>query len=220
MLGAFLLALAPGWLGVLVALQVVFHGGLMDQALRLRLPEPRAFVPDFDDTGEDSVPFVPNFDDTGSQPRSRSPRIRSRRTSPEPTVQSVAAAGHRARPVPVREVVEAAAGDPRACGSLRPRSDSSLFYWWYHANDKTAAVYMVLVYVVVCVVAAVIMAMVQGRPMISALAHRGDVGAVCVRCRGGAALRPLLLRAGGPLPRRRHSLLTARRPRLGHRPLG
>ena len=25
-------------------------------------------MPDFDDTGEQSVPFVPNFDDTGSEP--------------------------------------------------------------------------------------------------------------------------------------------------------
>ena len=31
-------------------------------------PGTAAFVPDFDDTGEDSVPFVPDFDDTGSQP--------------------------------------------------------------------------------------------------------------------------------------------------------
>ncbi len=46
----------------------------------------------------------------------------------------------------------------------------SLFYWWYHTVDKTAAVYMVLVYVVACVVAGVILAMVQGRPMMSALA--------------------------------------------------
>ncbi len=46
----------------------------------------------------------------------------------------------------------------------------SLFYWWYHTVDKTAAVYTVLVYVVACVVAGVILAMVQGRPMMSALA--------------------------------------------------
>ena len=45
----------------------------------------------------------------------------------------------------------------------------SLFYWWYHTIDKTAAVFMVLVYVVVCAVAGVLLAMVQGRPLISAL---------------------------------------------------
>jgi hypothetical protein len=46
----------------------------------------------------------------------------------------------------------------------------SLFYWWYHTVDKTAAVYVALVYVVVCVVVAVVLAMLQGRPMLSALA--------------------------------------------------
>ena len=45
----------------------------------------------------------------------------------------------------------------------------SLFYWWYHTVDKTAAAFMVLVYVVACVVAGVMLAMVQGRPLISAL---------------------------------------------------
>jgi hypothetical protein len=45
----------------------------------------------------------------------------------------------------------------------------SLFYWWYHSIDKTPAMFMVLVYVVVCVVGGVMLAMVQGRPLISAL---------------------------------------------------
>jgi hypothetical protein len=45
----------------------------------------------------------------------------------------------------------------------------SLFYWWYHTIDKTPAVFTVLVYVVVCVVAGVMLAMAQGRPLISAL---------------------------------------------------
>jgi hypothetical protein len=45
----------------------------------------------------------------------------------------------------------------------------SLFYWWYHTINKTPAVFMVLVYVVVCVVGGVMLAMVQGRPIISAL---------------------------------------------------
>jgi hypothetical protein len=46
----------------------------------------------------------------------------------------------------------------------------SLFYWWYHTIDKTAPMFMVLVYVVACSVAAVMLAMVRGRPLISALA--------------------------------------------------
>ncbi|KZS66808.1 MAG: hypothetical protein K2X56_21345 [Mycobacterium pseudokansasii] len=45
----------------------------------------------------------------------------------------------------------------------------SLFYWWYHTLDKTAAVFVVLVYVVACAVGGLILSMVQGRPMIAAL---------------------------------------------------
>ena len=44
-----------------------------------------------------------------------------------------------------------------------------LFYWWYHTIDNTAALFMVLVYVVACAVGGVMLAMVQGRPLISAL---------------------------------------------------
>ena len=46
----------------------------------------------------------------------------------------------------------------------------SLFYWWFHTIDKTGPVFMVLVYVVTCTVAGVLLAMVQGKPLISALA--------------------------------------------------
>jgi hypothetical protein len=46
----------------------------------------------------------------------------------------------------------------------------SLFYWWFHTIDKTGPVFMVLVYVVTCTVAGVLLAMVQGRPLVSALA--------------------------------------------------
>ncbi|BBY06939.1 hypothetical protein [Mycobacterium noviomagense] len=45
-----------------------------------------------------------------------------------------------------------------------------LFYWWYHSIDKTPAVFVVLVYVVVCTVGSLMLAMVQDRPLLSALA--------------------------------------------------
>lgn len=82
----------------------------------------------------------------------------------------------------------------------------SLFYWWYHTLDKTAAVFVVLVYVVACTVGGLILALVPGRPLITALSS-GDVGAVCLGRRRGAALRLLLLRADESLPGRRHSVL-------------
>jgi hypothetical protein len=44
-----------------------------------------------------------------------------------------------------------------------------LFYWWHHSIDKTPALFVVLVYVVVCVVGGVMLAMVEGRPLVSAL---------------------------------------------------
>ncbi|OBI65237.1 hypothetical protein [Mycobacterium sp. E796] len=44
-----------------------------------------------------------------------------------------------------------------------------LFYWWYHSIDKTPAVFTVLVYVVACAVGGVLLAMAEGRALISAL---------------------------------------------------
>jgi hypothetical protein len=44
-----------------------------------------------------------------------------------------------------------------------------LFYWWYHSVDKTPAVFTVLVYLVACAVGGVMLAMAEGRPLISAL---------------------------------------------------
>ena len=45
----------------------------------------------------------------------------------------------------------------------------SLYFWWYHTIDKTPAVFVVLVYVIVCTVAGLLLSMVQGRPVITAL---------------------------------------------------
>ena len=45
-----------------------------------------------------------------------------------------------------------------------------LFYWWYHALNKTPAAFAVLVYVVVCTVGSLMLAMVRGKPLIAALA--------------------------------------------------
>lgn len=44
-----------------------------------------------------------------------------------------------------------------------------LYYWWFHSINKTPAVFIVLVYLLMCTVAALIAAMVQHRPLISAL---------------------------------------------------
>lgn len=46
----------------------------------------------------------------------------------------------------------------------------ALYLWWYHSIDKTPALFVVLLYLVVCTVAAVLTAMVQNKPLVSALA--------------------------------------------------
>jgi hypothetical protein len=145
-------------------------------------PGTAPFVPDFDDTGEHSVPFVPNWDDTGSQPSIVIPELEKETDkSSEETAEKVQAAP---------------TGAPAAEGSATPVSvpgryqyvkwwnlllvifgvwfaaaqiGLSLFYWWFHTIDKTAAVYVVLVYIVACSVAALMLSMVEGRPVITAL---------------------------------------------------
>lgn len=143
-------------------------------------PGTAQFVPDFDDTGEDSVPFVPNFDDTGSQPLPRVTESKPKdqagtSRTPEPAAEHEPESESIAAPVTVPgryqyvkwwKLLLVILGVWFAAAEV----GLSLFYWWYHTIDKTAAVYMVLVYVVACVVAGVILAMVQGRPMMSALA--------------------------------------------------
>jgi hypothetical protein len=46
----------------------------------------------------------------------------------------------------------------------------SLYLWWYNSIDKTPALFVVLMYLVMCTVSAVLIAMVQHKPLISALA--------------------------------------------------
>ena len=140
-------------------------------------------MPDFsdsEDTGEQSVPFVPNFDDTGSQPiphaeadteKSEPPAEKEEPEAPSPgtepsgaAVQSVTVPG-RYQYLKWWKLVLVILGVWIATGEV----GLSLFYWWYHTIDKTPAVFMVLVYVVVCAVGGVMLAMVQGRPLISAL---------------------------------------------------
>jgi hypothetical protein len=137
-------------------------------------PGTAAFVPDFDDTGEESVPFVPNFDDTGSQPFTVAPRVLADKeptpkNEPESESESVAApiaVPGRYQYVKWWKLLLVMLGVWLAAAEV----GLSLFYWWFHTSDKTAAVYMVLVYIVACVVAGVILAMLQARPMMSALA--------------------------------------------------
>lgn len=143
-------------------------------------PGTEPFKPDFEeDTGTQS--FVPNFDDTGSQPV---PAIAEPEKAPEAasgskpeSKESDEDAGAEAAPVqsvtvPGRyqylkwwKLVLVLLG----VWILVAEVGLWLFYWWYHSIDKTPALFTVLVYVVACAVGGVLLAMVQGRPLISAL---------------------------------------------------
>ncbi|OMC29276.1 hypothetical protein [Mycobacterium colombiense] len=148
-------------------------------------PGTEAFVPDFSDdedaaehTGTQS--WVPDFDDdTGEHPAAK---------EPEPgTVEDAAA-------TPTADAGEPESAEP--VGPVQPVNvpgrylylkwwklalvllgvwaaaaviGLGLFYWWHHSVDKTAALFVVLVYVVVCIVGGVMLAMTEGRPLVSAL---------------------------------------------------
>jgi hypothetical protein len=129
------------------------------------------FVPNFDDTGAHSVPFVPNFDDTGALAAKQPDEPAQPKNEPE-TPDPEAAGTPGPVSVPGRyqylkwwKLVLVILGVWIAAAEV----GLSLFYWWYHTIDKTAAVFMVLVYIVVCAVGGVLLAMVEGRPLISAL---------------------------------------------------
>lgn len=141
-------------------------------------PGTAPYVPDFsddsdaEDTGTQS--WTPDFDDTGSQP-----------------VAAVAEPEEPLEPASEQDLGPEAAGAPVQSVTVPGRylyvkwwklalvtlgvwvgaawMGLSLFYWWFHSVDKTLPVFVVLVYVVVCVVAAVMLAMVQGRPVVTAL---------------------------------------------------
>jgi hypothetical protein len=142
-------------------------------------PGTEPFVPDFsdaEDTGTHS--WVPDFsddDDTGSQPAAEKPE-----STPDVKEEGaegdagVVGAGLPVQPVTVPGrylylkwwqlvLVLLAVWAAVAVVGL------GLFYWWYHSIDKTPAVFAVLVYVVACAVGGVMLAMAQGRPLISAL---------------------------------------------------
>lgn len=137
-------------------------------------PGTAPFVPDFD-TGTQG--FVPDFDDTGSQP---SPELPAAETEPEKPPETPPQA---AQPDSVAASVQSVTVPGRyqylkwwkfalvvfGVWVAATEVGLSLFYWWYHTSDKTAALFTVLVYVVACVVSGVMLAMVEGRPMISAL---------------------------------------------------
>lgn len=151
-------------------------------------PKTEAFTPDFsdsEDTGTQS--WVPDFDDTGSQPI---PDTTGPGKSGDSTPEESAPTGAPEQESE-KDLGTESAGAPVPSVTVPGRYlylkwwklvlvilgvwvvaaevGLGLFYWWYHMIDKTPAVFVVLVYVVVCAVAGVMLAMAQGRPLVSAL---------------------------------------------------
>jgi hypothetical protein len=145
-------------------------------------PGTAPFVPDFDsadfDTGEPSVPFVPDFDDDSEPfPVARlDEKPAPQESKPEPDAAATEESATEAAVVPVTvpgryqylkwwKFVLMVLGVWMAAAEV----GLGLFYWWFHAIDKTWPVFTVLVYVLACSVAGVLLAMVQGRALIAAL---------------------------------------------------
>lgn len=146
-------------------------------------PGTEAFVPDFshdDDEAEGTgtQSWVPDFDDesdadgeladTGPRPAATEPEP----DEPEPEVAAGPAGPVQSVTVPGRylyvkwwkfALVLLGVWAAAAVVGL------GLFSWWYDSIDKTPALFAVLVYVTVCVVGGVLLAMVHGRPLVSAL---------------------------------------------------
>jgi len=147
-------------------------------------PGTEAFVPDFSDAEDESEntgtqSWVPDFDDdTGEQPAVTEPESAADAQDETPTpdageqeptgpagpVQSVTVPG-RYLYVKWWKLAGVILGGWAAAAVV----GLGLFSWWYHSIDKTPALFAVLVYVVVCTVGGVMLAMTQGRPLVSAL---------------------------------------------------
>lgn len=144
-------------------------------------PGTEAFVPDFsdderesEDTGTQS--WVPDFDDdsdseiadTGERPAATEPEP----GEPEPEVATGSVVPVQSVTVPGRyfyvrwwKLALMLLGVWAAAAVV----GLGLFSWWYGSIDKTPALFAALVYVAVCVVGGVMLAMVHGRPLVSAL---------------------------------------------------
>ncbi|MBX9980479.1 MAG: hypothetical protein CK429_15975 [Mycobacterium sp.] len=162
-------------------------------------PGTEPFVPDFDsgelpvaptyDAGEPSVPFVPDFDTDShpflplaglAEPKSESPPVQER---PAPVTPVATAA-----PDSGAESAVEAPGPVAVPGrylylkwwkfllvlfgvwSFAAVFGLSLFYWWYHTIDKTPPVFATFGYVMACAAAGLILAMVESKPLVAALA--------------------------------------------------
>jgi hypothetical protein len=137
-------------------------------------PETRDAGPDAL-SGEATQPYVPIF--TGDFPVQPDP-VRPQAAEPEPVVAAEAASG----PIPALAQPELVAGTYQylkrwtfvlvvaGVWIVAAAAGLGLYYWWFHSLDKTPPVFVVLIFLMVCGVGSLLTAMVNNRPLVSALA--------------------------------------------------
>jgi hypothetical protein len=125
-------------------------------------------VPDLD-TGDPTAPYLPTFD-TGS--------FDHLMPDPEPEPADAPPSG----PLPVSVAPEAFPSTyyylkrwmfvlmVTVVWTVAAAVGLALYEWWFRSTDKTGPVFVVLIYLVVCTVAGLLAAMVQKKPLVSALA--------------------------------------------------
>jgi hypothetical protein len=137
-------------------------------------PETTAAGPDTL-SGEPTQPYAPTF--TGDF-RAQPEPVRPQAAEPEPAIAEEAPSG----PLPAPAQPEAV---PGTCQYLKrwafvlvvagvwivaAASGLGLYNWWFHSLDKTPPVFVVLIFLIVCTVGSVLTAMVNNKPLVSALA--------------------------------------------------
>jgi hypothetical protein len=119
--------------------------------------------------GEPTQPYTPTFD-TGDFPSAADP------------VQPLVAEAEPSEPVPAPAQPEAVPGTYQylkrwtfvlvvaGVWIVAAAIGVGLYYWWFHSLDKTPPVFVVLIFLMVCTVGSLLTAMVNSKPLVSALA--------------------------------------------------
>jgi hypothetical protein len=126
--------------------------------------------------GEPTQPYVPIF--TGELPAQPDP-VQPLAAEPEPKPVITEEATSEPLAAPVQPVVVPGAYQylkrwtfvlvAAGVWIVAAAIGVGLYYWWFHSIDKTPPVFVVLVFLVVCTVASLITAMVQDKPLVSAV---------------------------------------------------
>jgi hypothetical protein len=125
--------------------------------------------------GEPTQPYTPTFD-TGDLPVQPDP-VAPLAAEPEPVVTEEAPS--EPLPVPAPPIVVPGTYQylkrwtfvflVAGVWIVSAAIGLGLYYWWFHSLDKTPPVFVVLLYLGVCTVGSLITAMVQNKPLVSAV---------------------------------------------------